>query len=210
MIKIKICGMFRTADMNTANELKPDYIGFVFAKSKRQVNRQQAAKLKGLLNPVVKTVGVFVNASLQEIAALVQEGIVDIIQLHGDESPSFCRQLRQRIKNPIIKAIRVKDRSSLRNLEVYTCDYFLLDTFSQISFGGGGQEFDYSLVQNVQLPKPFFLAGGLRPDNIQEAIGKVQPFGVDVSSGVETQGKKDPVKITEFIEKVRKGAKKND
>lgn len=210
MTKIKICGLSRPEDINTANELAPDYVGFVFAKSHRQVNEQQAIKLKELLHPSVKTVGVFVNSSLTEISNVVQDGSVDIIQLHGNETPNFCRQLRQRFHNPIIKAIRVKDETSLKALEAYDCDYFLLDTFYPQGFGGGGKAFDYSLLNNVSIPKPFFLAGGLDLDNIQEVMDAVKPFGIDVSSGVETQGKKDPAKMAAFIEKVRKGVKKND
>lgn len=210
MTKIKICGLSRAEDIQAANVLKPDYIGFVFAKSPRQVNWQQAIALKHLLHPSIKAVGVFVKETVDNIATIAERGCIDIIQLHSDETPQFCRELRKLTDKPIIKAIRVKEAASLKDLRSYDCDYFLFDAFSDKVFGGGGKTFDYSFLREIEIPKPFFMAGGIRADNVQEVITEINPYGVDISGGVETNKKKDPAKMAKIIQIVRKGDKNND
>ncbi len=204
MTKIKICGLSREADIQAANRLKPDYIGFVFASGKRQITGQQAAELKQRLDPAIKAVGVFVKAAIEEIVTIAEVGTIDLIQLHGDQSPEFCRQLRLLTGKPIIKVIRVKGKQSLKDLQDYACDYFLLDTFSPSAFGGIGKAFDYALLEKAKIPKPFFIAGGLNTENVKGAIKQLHPYGVDTSGGVETDGSKDFAKMAAFIEKVKR------
>ncbi len=210
MVKVKICGLSRKEDMETVNRLTPDYIGFVFTTSKRQVSVQQARVLKNSLKPQIKVVGVFVNANVMDICEIVRQGIIDCVQLHGDESAAYIQALRAQVSAPIIKAIRVRDVSSLENLEKYACDYFLLDTYNATQYGGSGKCLDEDFLEHIKLPKPYFIAGGLNPDNVQKIIRKVHPYGVDVSSGVESDGKKDAKKIAAFLSTTfHEGVEKN-
>jgi phosphoribosylanthranilate isomerase len=201
MTKIKICGLSRKADILAVNEALPDYIGFVFAGSRRQVNEEEALMLKELLRPEILSVGVFVNDELDRIKSLCDRGIIDIVQLHGDESTSYIHQLREYIKNPIIKAIRVSGRDALKDTEVFPCDYLLMDTYHKEQYGGTGESFDWSVIP--KLNNPYFLAGGISNANVVEAINCLRPFCVDVSSSVETAGYKDAMKIKEIVRKVR-------
>jgi len=203
MPKIKICGLRRQQDVAWANYLNPDFIGFVFADSKRQVNEDMAAALKKNLAANIQTVGVFVYDSVEKVASIANKGIIDVIQLHGDETPRYCKRLRAKTDKPIIKVIRVKDRKSLINLEDYDCDYFLLDTFKAGKFGGVGQLFDYNILNEVVIPKPFGMAGGLTAENVTQVIQRTSPYGVDVSGGVEIDGYKDFTKMAEFIYAVK-------
>ncbi|MEF2910809.1 MAG: phosphoribosylanthranilate isomerase, partial [Phascolarctobacterium sp.] len=129
-VKVKICGLKRAQDIECVNRLLPDYIGFVFAKTKREVTEQQAAQLKAMLNPQIKAVGVFVNAEIDKILRLAKSRTIDIIQLHGDEDAAYCERLRLQTELPIIKAVRVKDTGSFENLQAYPCDYLLFDTYT--------------------------------------------------------------------------------
>lgn len=194
-MKIKICGLFLSDDIDYVNEAKPDYIGFVFAKSKRQVDLHQAQLLKARLDSQIKTVGVFVNSSIGEIVELVDKKIIDVIQLHGDESNLYIKQLKRYIDVPIIKAIKVKQASDLDNLN-YDVDYYLLDN----KISGSGESFDWSVIKD--LDKPFFLAGGIDLNNIEKAI-QIKCFGLDVSSGAETNGIKDRNKIIEIVRRIK-------
>jgi len=203
MTKVKICGLKSLEDIAFVNALKPDYIGFVFAKSPRQVTREQAQELKCYLSKRIKAVGVFVREEVTQVAKIANADIIDMIQLHGDETPEFCRMLRKLTAKPVIKVIRVKNADSLINLEDYDCDYFLLDTYSAKAYGGVGQTFALPALENATLPKPFFVAGGLTAANVRQIIGALQPFGVDTSGGVETEGKKDFAKIAAFLAAVR-------
>lgn len=200
-VKVKICGLRRLEDIAYVNELKPDFIGFVFAKSKRQVTAQQAAMLKAQLADGIKAVGVFVNAAQEEILQLAQQGVIDIIQLHGDEDAAYCASLKAQAKLPIIKAVRVKDAGSLAGLADFPSDYLLFDTYTPGQYGGTGQRFDLTLVENID--KPYFIAGGLDADNVSEVLKNTKAFAVDVSGGVETKGLKDKQKIEAFIANVR-------
>ena len=205
-VKIKICGLTRPQDIDCVNKLQPDYVGFVFAKSKRQVSSEMAAQLKSLLSPQIKAVGVFVNDDAAHIASLANAGVIDLIQLHGDEDADYCMRIRKLTEVPVIKAVRVRSAESLLGINAYPCDYFLLDTYVSGAYGGSGQQFDTSLLSAAKITKPYFIAGGLNAENIGRAL-QAQPsniFGVDVSGGVETNGVKDPAKIAKFIAEVRR------
>ena len=185
IMQIKICGLFQVEDIDYVNEAKPDYVGFVFAKSKRQVDIHQAEKLKNKLDSNIKAVGVFVDEQISEITAIVKMGIIDLIQLHGHEDNAYIKQLKQSVQMPIIKAIKVIEKDDLNNLD-YECDYYLLD--SKIS--GSGKSFDWSLIKDL--------------DNLDEAMSKAD-YGIDVSSGVETNGIKDRNKIIEIVRRTKNG-----
>lgn len=202
-VKVKICGLRRTQDVEYVNKYQPDFAGFVFAKSKRQVTPEQAAQLKAQLAPQIKAVGVFVNAEPEFIVQLAQAGTIDIVQLHGDEDAAYCESLRKLVKLPIIKVVRVKDEASFAGLEKFACDYLLLDTYSADAYGGTGRRFAMSLVDKLKITKPYFIAGGLNADNVAEVLKNTNAFAVDVSGGVETDGVKDPQKIAAFIASVR-------
>ena len=202
MTKIKLCGLSRPCDIEAANELKPDYIGFVFApKSKRYVTPEKAMELKSFLAPEIQTVGVFVNEKPENIAKLLQDGIIDIAQLHGAEDEDYITRLRQLTDKPIIKACRIETTYDIENAEQSTADYILLD-----SGAGTGTVFDWQLIQDIK--RPYFLAGGLSPDNAADAINTLHTYAVDVSSGIETNGLKDKTKMAAFVAAVRKEEEK--
>ena len=203
MTKIKICGLTRTEDIEMVNEFLPDYIGFVFAKSRRQVSAEQAKELKKKLRPGIKAVGVFVNEKPENIAEIANQGIIDLIQIHGDEDAAYCAQLRKLTQAPIIKVVRVEREDDFAGIEEFDCDYYLFDTLSSKEYGGTGKAFDHSLLYNKEIKKPFFVAGGLNQDNVAAVIEVIKPFGVDTSGGVETDGIKDANKIKEFIKQGR-------
>lgn len=198
MTKIKFCGMTRECDMAAANEINPEYVGFVFAKSSRRyVSADTAAKLKKLLNPNILAVGVFVDENVENVADLLNRDIIDIAQLHGSENEEYIARLRTLTKKPIIKAFRVKSEDEAEKAEKCSADFVLLD-----SGAGTGKAFDWSLIKNVK--RPYFLAGGLGLGNISEAVKMLSPYAVDVSSGIETDGKKDKTKMAAFARAVRK------
>ena len=203
MTKIKICGLTRTEDIEMVNEFLPDYIGFVFAKSRRQVSAEQAKELKNKLRPAIKAVGVFVNEKPENIAEIANQGIIDLIQIHGDEDAAYCAQLRKLTQAPIIKVVRVELEDDFAGIEEFDCDYYLFDTLSSKEYGGTGKAFDHSILYNKEIKKPFFVAGGLNQDNVAAVIEVIKPFGVDTSGGVETDGIKDANKIKEFIKQGR-------
>lgn len=240
MTKIKLCGLSRLDDINVANELPIDYVGFVFAKkSKRYVSMDTAKQLKNALNPKIKAVGVFVNEDIEEIVKLVDDAIIDVIQLHGDEDEEYIATLRVRLmhlfENPpipkIIKAFKMKGaniitenpstkNNNIKNIESLneldknntnkisdhqnllslihssTADYILLDS----PIAGSGESFDWNMLKDIK--REFFLAGGLNIENIELAVKNVHPFGVDTSSGIETNGLKDEKKMRKFVEMV--------
>lgn len=187
-VKVKICGLKRAQDIECVNRLLPDYIGFVFSKTKREVTEQQAAQLKAMLNPQIKAVGVFVNAEIDKIIRLAESRTIDIIQLHGDEDAAYCERLRLQTELPIIKAVRVKDAGSFENLQAYPCDYLLFDTYTKGQYGGTGKRFDLALVADEKINKPYFIAGGLEAANVADVLKNSNAFAVDVSGGVETEG----------------------
>lgn len=198
MTKIKLCGLSRPCDIEAANELNPEYIGFVFApQSKRYITSEKAEKLKRLLIPGIKSVGVFVNESLQTVVSFLNNGIIDIAQLHGCENKEYIEQLRRLTDKPIIKAFRIETLNDIENAEQSTADYILLD-----SGAGTGAVFDWKLIQNIK--RPYFLAGGLSPDNVENAVKALHPYAVDVSSGIETNGYKNKNRMAAFVHAVRK------
>lgn len=195
--KIKLCGMTRACDIEAANALLPDYIGFVFApKSSRYVTPKKAVLLRQLLNPGITAVGVFVNEKPEQIAALLQDGIIDMAQLHGQETADYINNLRYLTKNPLIQAFRIDTARDLADAQKSPADYILLD-----SGGGTGTAFDWNLIQSLK--RPCFLAGGLDSQNVAQAIKKVRPYAVDVSSGIETDGLKSREKMQDFVRTVR-------
>lgn len=195
--RIKVCGLKRPEDIEAANRLRPDYIGFVFAPGKRQLSPAAAASLRAGLAPGIAAVGVFVNQNVDDVALLCRAGVIDIVQLHGDEDTPYIARLKKQICVPVIKAVPVGN--ALPELPA-AADYLLFDTLST-QRGGNGKRFDWALLQGVR--RPYFLAGGLAPANVAEAIDTLRPYAVDVSSGVETDGWKDPAKMAEFINVVR-------
>lgn len=198
MTKIKLCGLKRPQDMEAANALGPDYIGFVFAaKSKRAVTPEQAAKLRALLRPGILAVGVFVNEAPETVARLLHEGVIDLAQLHGSEDEAYIHRLRQLTEKPLIRAFRIQTEADLGPVAACSADLVLLD-----SGAGSGATFDWSLLEGVR--RPYFLAGGLGPENVVAAVRALHPYGVDVSSGIETEGAKDPAKMAAFVQAVRK------
>ena len=215
MVKVKFCGIRRTEDIEAVNRLKPDLAGFVFAKSKRQVTKEQAAALKELLDPGIKTVAVLVNMPVEEAAALANTGIADLLQLHGDEDAAYIAKLKTLTRAKIIKAIRLRSGEPEANAKLLTeavqADYYLFDTFLPDTYGGTGKTFSLSLLNNLLIDKPFFLAGGLDADNVAEIIGQVQKdetlrpnfYGIDVSGGIETDGYKDTIKMEAFMIAIR-------
>jgi phosphoribosylanthranilate isomerase len=199
--KVKICGLSRPQDIVYVNEAFPDYIGFVFAPSRRQVSPETAYKLKTALDDRIQSVGVFVNEAINTISRLCKEGIIDLIQLHGDESHDYIEELRQYTDKSIIKVFQIKTDESVEYINRYSCDYLLLDTYSPRNYGGTGEAFDWSLINNIR--KSFFLAGGIGPKNARIAIETVHPFCLDASSSLEISGVKDREKIIQFVKTVR-------
>ncbi len=198
MTKIKLCGLKRECDIEAVNKLNPDFIGFVFAqKSKRYVDPEGAAKLKAKLNKGIKAVGVFVNESPETVADLLNRGTIDIAQLHGSEDEEYISKLRSLTDKPLIKAIKVQSKADIEAADESSADYVLLD-----SGAGTGMTFNWQLIKGIK--RPYFLAGGLSPENVAEAVKTLNPFAVDVSSGIETDGLKDEAKMADFVSTVRK------
>lgn len=200
MTGIKLCGLTRLCDMEAANELKPEYIGFVFAaKSRRYVTPEQAAGLRQALDPAILAVGVFVNEDPEWVAELLNEGIIDLAQLHGNETETYIKRLRQLTKKPLIQAFSVDSAQAVMQAQESTADYILLDS----GRGGTGTVFDWDFLK--QIKRPYFFAGGLDIGNVAEAVERFHPYAVDVSSGIETDGVKDREKMRQFVTIVRSG-----
>ena len=207
MVKLKICGMRRAEDIEMANSYKPDYIGFVFAESPRKVSYEQAKELSDLLSEDIVPVGVFVNEHMKLIVDLFKDGIIEMAQLHGDEDEKYIRNLKDKSieetgkQIPVINAIEIKDGADyddeLLKWRDSASDYFILD-----SGKGSGKTFDWSLIDKESefFKNSIFLAGGLNSENLALAIEEFNPFAVDLSSSVETDGFKDEEKIKEIIE----------
>ena len=204
MTKIKICGITDVHDASMASQLGADALGFIFAPSPRQVSPEQARCIIHTLPPFVKTVGIFVDDDLGTIREIMDFCGLDMVQLHGNESPEFCRQLMPHS----IKAFRLKDTLSLSPIRNYQgrVRALLLDTYERGIKGGTGKTFDWSLACEIaDLGVPVILSGGLEPSNIQRAISTVRPYAVDVNSGVEIRpGQKSPILMKELIKAVRR------
>lgn len=204
MVKVKICGITNYEDAMFAAESGADALGFIFASSPRHIEPAEAREIIRRLPPLVKTVGVFVDEDPERIKEIVGYCGLDIVQLHGNESPDIC----ERLMPGVVKTIRVKDDASVKGLEDYKGKTrgLLLDTYSEKAAGGTGRTFNWDLAIGVkELGMPVILAGGLGPLNIVEAVLKVEPYAVDVGSGVEERpGKKSHALISEFFEKLRR------
>ncbi|MCX7921279.1 MAG: phosphoribosylanthranilate isomerase [Clostridia bacterium] len=220
MAKIKICGIRRQEDVTYVNRVLPEYIGFVFAKSKRQVTPECAEQLGAALDGRIQAVGVFVNEDIKAVVDIACKCRLNAVQIHGDETPEYISVLRKELdllqlnidkanRYPvegsiqIWKAVRVKDISSITAMKDYKVDAFVLDTFVEGHYGGAGITFDWRLVKEAQQYGSIILAGGLNQRNVQKAVDEVAPLAVDISSGVESDGFKDEKKIRDFICAVR-------
>ena len=200
MTKIKLCGLTRLEDIQAANRLRPDYVGFVFApKSRRYVTTTQAKALKEVLDEGIQAVGVFVDAPMDQVARLLHEGVIDVAQLHGHEEDGYIQMLRRQTERPIWQAFQVRCVGDLVPAQTSAADCILLDSGT-----GTGQVFDWNLLRYVD--RPYFLAGGLDAQNVSCAVRQSHPYGVDVSSGIETDGRKDQEKMAQFVAAVRKEA----
>ena len=199
-MKIKLCGMFRDCDINYANEAKPDYVGLIlgFPKSHRNIDAETARRLRSRLDTGIKAVGVFVNSPETTCAEYANCGIIDVIQLHGDEDADFIRRLRELTGAPIIKAAKIRTPEDIGRVQALGADYVLLDNGT-----GTGEMFDHSLLDGAEIRQPFFLAGGLTPENLRQAAESVRPYCVDLSSGVETDRLKDREKMLEAVRVIR-------
>ena len=200
MTKIKLCGLSRPCDIRTANELLPDYIGFVFApKSRRYVSPEKAAELKRMLDPGIRAAGVFVDEKPQVIESLVSRGVIDAVQLHGRENEDYIQDLRKQLGNTrIIQAFSICSEQDAKRAEESSADLILADSPG----GGTGEVFDWTLLRKIR--RPYFLAGGLTTENAGDAVNALAPYGVDVSSGIETGGEKDRKKMEKFVLAVRR------
>lgn len=229
MTKIKMCGLRKLEDIEAVNEWKPDYAGFVFApESRRYVTAEQAAELKDHLDPQIQAVGVFVDEAPERVAALLNQGVIELAQLHGSEDEEYLVRLRELTLKPVIQAFRILSREDVVRAMKSSADEILLD-----SGAGTGSTFNWEVLriesgpdraidaekdgekpfctkQNLEKPlyaegtRPYFLAGGLDPQNVTDAIRQLHPYAVDVSSGIETDGSKDREKIAAFVTAVRK------
>jgi len=197
MVRIKICGITNIEDALLVSKLGADALGFVFADSPRKIDVETVEEINSALPPLISRVGVFVNEKAETVKAIASRCRLDILQFHGSEPPAYCANFSQRV----VKAFRVKDFCDLNTLNEYDVDAFLLDAFVEGKLGGTGKGFNWEIAKKAKdFGKPIILSGGLNPKNVVEAVNFVQPYAVDVSSGVEERpGKKDPNKIRAFI-----------
>ena len=197
MTKIKICGLTSIDDILTVNEYQPDYVGFVFAKkSRRFISAKQAARFKQHLSKQITAVGVFVNEPKERVAELLNQNIIQIAQLHGNETDQEIVWIKQQTEKPVIKAVSMHRKDDIPYWQKSSADYLLFDNGT----GGTGMAFDWNLL--TESDKPYFLAGGIHSGNLAKALTK-DAYAIDLSSGVETNGTKDPDKIAEIIRMVR-------
>ena len=213
MQKIKLCGMMKPCDIEYANRVKPDLVGFIFANTRRKISAAQAKQFREALDAEIPAVGVFVNEDISVIVSLVQDGCIDMIQLHGEEDADYIRRLREICGVPVIKAVKVQTVEQIRQAAALPVDYLLLDTYRKGVLGGTGEAFDWELLREAKAAagdtaegelfgKPYFLAGGLHAGNLREAAA-LGSYGLDVSSGIETEGSKDFDKMVEVVNIVR-------
>ena len=195
--KIKLCGMFRPEDISFVNEIKPDFAGFILAEGfRRRILMNQAAEFRKALDPAIPAVGVFVNNSCEEVISFLNEDIIQMAQLHGNEIEEDIQYIQAVTGKPVMKAVKVTSRYDVEAWLDSSADYLLFDGGT-----GSGVAFDWSVLTDID--REFFLAGGLNAGNLLSAIERVQPFAVDLSSGVETDGVKDPEKMREVVRLVR-------
>lgn len=210
-VKVKICGLKTLADIGSANRYLPDYVGFVFAATRRFVTDQQALAMRQALDRRIQAVGVFVNEPLAHVIDLCDNGVINVVQLHGEETETYIRELRRKTDTPVIKAVRVQSVEQVTERMSREADYMLYDTYKKGEPGGTGERFSTEILKESlrrmrekgEMVKPYFLAGGLDCENVAGVLGQMECFAVDVSTGVETDGVKDEAKIRKFIENVR-------
>lgn len=213
MQKIKLCGMMKPCDIEYANRVKPDFVGFIFANTRRKISAAQAKQFREALDAEIPAVGVFVNEDISVITSLVQNGCIDLIQLHGEEDADYIRRLREVCDVPVIKAVKVQTVEQIRQAAALPVDYLLLDTYRKGVLGGTGEAFDWELLREAKIVagdtaegelfgKPYFLAGGLHAGNLREAA-ELGSYGLDISSGIETDGSKDFTKMVEVMKLLR-------
>ncbi|MCM1225860.1 MAG: phosphoribosylanthranilate isomerase [Clostridium sp.] len=199
---VKLCGMRRPEDIEYINEFQPDYAGFILSPGfKRSIAKKQYLDLESRLDRQIGRVGVFVNEPMDKV--IDYSNYLDVIQLHGDEDPSYIKSLKSRVDRKIWKAVRVKTCSDIESADKLGVDMLLLDAFVQGSYGGTGKTIDHEIIRNAVFAAPFFIAGGLNCNNIKSVIDKISPDGVDISSGIETNGVKDKEKIKTIMEIIR-------
>jgi phosphoribosylanthranilate isomerase len=199
MTRVKVCGIKREEEARWAFEAGADAVGFVFANSKRRIDVESAARISASLPPHILKIGVFVNESKENMEEIFGTVNLDYVQLHGDESVLFCEDLNL----PLIKAISIKEKEDINGVNHYPGGMVLLDSGKGPFRGGNGTTFNWDYIEAMTVSQQLILAGGLNPENVQEAITKVRPYMVDVSSGVETDGRKDREKIESFIRKAK-------
>ena len=204
-VKVKVCGMTSLKDALVAVEGGADAVGFIFyKKSPRSVTMKTVREIVLELPPFVDTVGVFVDETAEQVNKIADYCNLDIIQLHGNESPTFCKKIRRKV----IKAFRIKDMQSVKKISNFQVSGFLLDTFSENLHGGTGKVFDWNLALPAKKFGPVIMAGGLTPNNVQQAVRQIRPYGVDVCSGVESEpGIKDHKKVRAFLNNAKAGRK---
>lgn len=196
-MKIKICGLRRQEDVDYANQVMSDYVGFILAEGfRRQISREQARSLKQRLSLGITAVGVFVNNPVEEVISYLEEGIINMAQLHGDETEEDIQYIQAVTAKPVIKAVKAQNRYIVEAWLDSSADYLLFDSGT-----GTGKSFDWSLLTDVE--REYFLAGGLKPGNIEEAVKQLAPYAIDISSGVETDGVKDLEKMQAAVNAVR-------
>lgn len=197
---VKFCGIRRLEDVRAVNKTLPDMAGFILVKGrKRYISPEKVCELRQKLDPSVKVVGVFVDEDIEEVKRLLADGIIDIAQLHGNESDEYIRELKASTDAYVIKAVGIRNADDVRNAEASPADLVIVDSPG----GGTGNTFDWDLLQKIE--RPYILAGGISIENIEEAAAKLNPYGVDVSSGIETNGFKDEDKMKAFMALIKKG-----
>lgn len=216
MVKVKICGLKTVADVEMVNQYLPDYIGFVFAKTKRFVSDEEALVMKQVLDKRIKAVGVFVDEPIAHVESLCYRGIIDAVQLHGAESEEYIRALKDKTDITVIKAVKVQSARQVLELLSQEADFMLFDTYKKGELGGTGERFPLHILQEGLYKaekkgvksKPYFLAGGLDSEHVSDVLAEMAKapahyascYAVDVSTGVETDGVKDENKVKQFIQ----------
>ncbi|SEW18016.1 phosphoribosylanthranilate isomerase [Ruminococcaceae bacterium KH2T8] len=197
---IKFCGIRRPEDIEAVNETRPDLAGFIIVKDRRRyISPEKVCELRQKLNHSIKVVGVFIDEDIEVVAKLLHDGIIDIAQLHGNESEDYIRELKSRTGAQIIKAVGIRSSEDVERAERSPADLVIVDSPG----GGTGNTFDWELLKKIK--RPYILAGGINAENIEEAVEMLHPYGVDVSSGIETDGYKDKEKMKAFMALVKKG-----
>lgn len=197
---VKMCGIRREEDVEYANEVCPDYIGFIFADSPRRVSWEDAASFRKDLKKEIRCVGVFVNETPEKIAEIAARVPLDAVQLHGDETEEDIRHLRSLCDKEIWKAARVRSKDDIQKVQTLPADRILLDSFSKEAYGGTGRTINLDILSESEITKPYFLAGGLNTGNLKGILEAIHPEGIDISSGIETNGYKDLDKMKKIME----------